>query len=144
MSAPATMAPGAEADLQAGLLQALRANSDVQAIFGTPPRLFDAETDEAAFPFAVLERHECQPSWASGVAGQEHRITFTTASRYGGRQEAKRAVGALRAALERVTLSLPGQALVLAHVVYSDVIRTSDRRRFRGLLRVRIITEEAV
>ena len=31
----------------------------------------------------------------------------------------------------------------LEHVVYGDVMRTADKRAFRGIIRIRIISEEA-
>ena len=58
-------------------------------------------------------------------------------------EAAKEALGALRAACERMVLTLSGQRAVLIQPVYSDVLRAPDLRSFRGLLRVRIITEEA-
>ncbi len=132
---------GAEAALAEAVLEALRSDADVQAVLGNPARLFDDETRGSAFPYAVLERHEQFSADASLVAGAEHRLSFATYSRYGGRIEAKQVLGALRAATDRMDLSLSGQRVVLAHVVYCDAMRTRNRQSFRGVLRVRVITE---
>lgn len=132
-----------DAELIAAVLEALRADLEVQAVLGNPPRVFDDETRGAAYPYAVLERHERLNADVSEVCGAEHRLQFATVSRHGGRMEAKQLLGALRVALERMSLSLPGQRVVLAHVIYSDAMRARDRRSFRGVLRARILTEEA-
>ncbi len=143
MSLDGYLAASAEADLQRALLAALRADPTVQAVFGAPARVFDDETRGAAYPYAVFERHETRPAGAATVEGQEHILTFAVLSRDGGRGEAREALGALRLAVERATLAIDGQTVVLVQPLYADVFRTNDRRRFRGLLRVRIITEEA-
>lgn len=133
----------AEAALERAFLVALRADGAVQAVLGNPARIFDDETAEPVFPCAFLERHEVAERSGSGVAGQAHTITLTVRSRDGGRAAAKEVIGALRAAAEAEDLPLSGQRVVLIQTVYSDVMRTPDLREFRGLIRVRIITEEA-
>jgi len=129
--------------VQAALMDALRADAGVQSVFGDPARVFDAETDEPAFPYAQLETHDLQPAGAALVDGHAHRISLAVFSREGGLQAAKAAVASLRAAVEAADWAVPGWHVVMAHVVYSDVMRTADRRTFRGLIRIRIISEEA-
>lgn len=133
----------AEAALERAFLVALRADADVQAVFGNPARIFDDESPEPVFPYAELERHEVEDRGTSGKAGQAHTLTLSVRSRDDGRAGAKAALGALRAASERAEVALMGQRTVLIQPVYSDVMRARDLRSFRGVLRVRIITEEA-
>lgn len=141
MTLSETLPPDAETALSAALLAGLRADTRLQALLGSPPRLFDGETEAPAYPFALLERHEVTPSDASGVAGLEHRLTLSVRTRESGRAGAMAALGDLRAAVETLDLHLSGQRVVLLHVVYADVLRTQDLRAFRGLLRVRAVTE---
>lgn len=143
MSAPSTLPASAEADVIAALVALLKSDAAVQAEFGTPVRLFDDETDAPAFPFVRLDRVETRDAGSSGVPAQEHRVTLSVASRWGGRIFAKRALGQLRHVLETQDLSVLGQAVVLQQVTFSDVLRAADRRSFRGILQVRIISEEA-
>ena len=133
----------AESRVQKAVMTALRADGDVQRVFGVPARLYDDETEGPAYPYASLERHETVPAGAAGVAGVEHTITFSVTSRFGGRAYTKEAVGVLRAAIERADILPDGQRIVLALPTYGDVFRTSDRQTFRGILRLRIISEEA-
>ena len=132
----------AEAAIQDALMALLRADAGVQAIFGAPARVFDAESDAPIFPHAQLERHEVTPAGAALVDGHEHRLTLAVFSREEGLKAAKAAVAALRAAVERADWSRAGVHVVMAHVVYGDVMRTADKRAFRGIIRIRIISEE--
>ncbi len=133
----------AECRVLKAVMNALRADAGVQAQFGKPPRVYDDETQGPSYPYATLERHETRAQGAAGVAGTEHILTFAVASRFGGRAYAKEALGALRAAVERADIVPDGQIVVLAYPTYGDVFRTRDRQAFRGILRIRIITEEA-
>lgn len=132
----------AETEVQAALLEALRADAGVQAIFGASARIYDDETEAPAFPYAQLERHECRPAGASGGEAHEHFITISVTSRHGGLREAKAALVALREAVDSAGWAGAGRHIVLAHAVYADVMRRFDRRAFRGVIRFRIISEE--
>lgn len=143
MSASDGLLASAEGDLAAAFLEALRSAPDLPEELGAPPRIFDDETRGAAYPYAVLERHETEPAGASLVDGQVHRITLAIYSRHGGRSEAKRLLGALRQAGENANLTLSGQRVVLVLAVYCDVLRAPNLRRFRSLIRFKLITEEA-
>lgn len=143
MSVWSPLPAAAEGDVALAFLEALRADPDVIAEFGSPPRLFDTETRVPAYPYAALERHETERASASGVEGQTHRITLAVYSRHGGHVEAKHLIGTLRRAGEAVNLTLTGQRVVLILAVYSDVLRAPDLKPFRSLVRFKIITEEA-
>lgn len=134
----------AECAVQKAVLGALRSDEGVRAVFGAPPRIYDDETQGPAYPFATLERHETRPAGSAGVPGLEHTLTFAVASRFGGRAYAKEAMGVMRAAIEAASITPDGQRIVLALPTYGDVFRTRDRQAFRGILRIRIISEETV
>ncbi len=131
----------AEGHVQAALLSVLRGDADVAAIFG--PRIYDDESEAPAFPFVRVERHECRPVGASLGEATEHVFTLAVSSRDGGLREARGALAALRAAVDAAEWSLPEGRVALAYTTYSDVMRQADRRAFRGLIRFRIISEEA-
>ncbi|MEQ3648872.1 DUF3168 domain-containing protein [Hyphomonas sp.] len=133
----------AETAIQDALMALLRADAGVQAIYGTPARVFDAESDAPIFPYAQLERHEVTAAGAALVDGHEHRLMLAVFSREDGLKAAKAAVAALRAAVEGADWTAAGVHVVMAHVVYGDVMRTADKRAFRGIIRIRIISEEA-
>ena len=137
------MSGRAEEAVQAALMALLRADAGVKSVFGVPARVFDAESDEPLYPYVLIERHETNPAGASLVNGIEHRITLAAYSQDYGVRGAKECLSTLRAAVEAVDWSVEGQHVVLAQVVYADAMRTADKRAFRGVVRVRIISEEA-
>lgn len=128
--------------LIAAALEALRADAGVQAVLGQPARVYDDETPGPAYPYAVFERHECRAANAINTRGLEHTLQIATYARHGGAQESKAILGALRAAFERLSFDLPSQRVVLVVPTYCDVMRTKNQYLFRGVLRVRIHTEE--
>ena len=125
------------------VLDQLRDDAAVQAVLGQPPRLFDDETCCAAYPYARLERHESIPIETSEIRTVEHKITVASYARFGGLAEAKMVLSCVSEAVTRLNLELEDQNMVLAHVVYCDVMRAPDQRTFRGIIRIRIIMESA-
>ncbi|MEO0608013.1 MAG: DUF3168 domain-containing protein [Pseudomonadota bacterium] len=130
------------ADLVEEVLNALRADPGLQDALGTPARIFDTETEAAAFPYIVLERYQRTDTSVSQAVCAEHSLQFVSFSDYGGQVEAKRLLSRLRLALQRMQISPAGQNVVLVHPAFSDVMRTRNPQISRGLLRVRIHTEE--
>jgi hypothetical protein len=130
-------------DMAGALLAALRGDGAVQAVFGSPARLYDDESEAPAFPFARLERHEMRTLPAAGGDTAEDILTLSVSSRHGGLREAKACLDTLREAFGRVEWSVPGRSIGLAYTLYADVMRQSDRRAFRGVIRFRIFSEEA-
>lgn len=131
----------AEGYVQDALLSVLRAHAHVAAIFG--PRIYDDESEAPAYPFVRMERHECRPAGASGGEASEHVFTLAVSSRDGGLREARGALAALREAVDEAEWTLPEGRVALAVTTYSDAMRQADRRAFRGIIRFRIIAEEA-
>jgi hypothetical protein len=129
-----------EAAVQAALMAGLKRDVGVVAAFGDPPRVYDDETRAPAFPFVRIERHESVPT---GTGDIEHKITLAVTSREGGLWQAKDALSAIRAAAEGMSWDVAGYHVVMAHVIYADTMRASDAESYRGLIRIRIISEEA-
>ena len=131
-----------EHDLVAAILTALRVDAIVQAALGNPARVYDDETPGPAYPYAVIERHESQAANGVSTRGLDHTVQIATYSRHGGAYEAKRLLSALRAAFETLQITLPEQRVVLIVPTYCDAMRTKNQYLFRGVLRVRVVTEE--
>ena len=124
------------------VLTALRGDADMQAAFGTPARLFDHETDAPVYPYVMLERHESSAADRVNKRGLEHTLHFATYTRYGGVERAKSLLGVLRGGVERLSLTGLDQRVTLILPTYSDVLRTKSLHVLRGVLRVRLYTEE--
>lgn len=124
------------------ILDSLRADSSVQAVLGNPARIFDGETTAPAYPYAVLERHESKDTSASGVLSAAHHLQFAVLSRTDGQRGSREIISVLRTALQRLPRALDGQQIVLIHPTYSDTMRSRGVKTYRGVLRVRIHSEE--
>ena len=131
-----------DADLVAEVLNALRADPGLQDVLGFPARIYDDETAAAAYPYVLLERYQRTDTSVSEALCAEHSLQFVSLSDYGGHVEAKRLLTRLRLALQRLQIHPVGQRVVLIHPTFSDVMRTRNPLILRGLLRVRIHTEE--
>lgn len=129
-------------DLIHEVLTALRSDTGLQQLLGSPARIFDAGSDAPPYPYILLERYERVDTSVSEAICAEHRLQFASLSDQGGRSGAKQLLTALRLALQRMQLSPVNQRVILVHPTYSDVMRARNPRFLRGLLRVRIHTEE--
>lgn len=124
------------------LLAEVRADASLQELLGDSARIFDGETEGAVYPYVLLERHERLDKSVTDVACAEHRFQFASLSQQDGQRGARRLLSTLRIALERVSRTLEGQTIVLIQPTYSDAMRTRGRHLYRGVLRVRVHTEE--
>jgi hypothetical protein len=103
-----------------------------QRIHATSPRL-------PTYPCVVVTRSEGRPLPEGD--GIEHVLTLTCASRFGGPEEARALVAAVRAALHDAKPSLSGRRLVTLRVPYADCFAGADRETTLGIVRVRAVTE---
>ena len=141
MSADGFLA-NSETELLSTLLAALRGDTESVDLLGDPPRIFDGDAVSAIEPYIDVERFETTESSVSGMRGFEHLLQFAVHSRHGGLVEAKAILGALRQALEGLSLNLITQRVTLIIPTYCDVMRSKSAQTFRGVFRVRIHTEE--
>jgi hypothetical protein len=132
-----------ERALHAAVLSLLKTAPAVKALVGG--RVHDEPPVDAVHPYLALSRAETR-SWGSsggGAAGEgvEHVLTLTCVSRFGGTEEAKAVVAAVRAALQDARPVLDGHRVVTLRAAYGDVFRAADWRFTYGVLRVRAVTE---
>jgi hypothetical protein len=103
-----------------------------QRIHATAPRL-------PTYPCVVVTRSEGRPIGENDAI--EHVLTATCASRFGGPEEARALVAAVRVALHDARPTLTGRRLVNLRVPYADVFAGADRETTLGVVRVRAVTE---
>lgn len=127
--------------LHKALFDHLRADADLAALLGDPPRVHDETPAQPVWPLVVFGRAETRPWGGLDGEGLEHALTLTALSRFDGAEEARAIVAALRARLHNAELPLDGWRLVNLRVTYGDVFRAADGRGFRGVIRVRAVTE---
>lgn len=130
-----------ERALQKAVLAHLRADAALQPLLGDPPRVHDEPPADPVYPFVTLSRAESRPWGGLGGEGVEHAITLTCVSRFGGTEEAKAVVAALRVSLHGADLGLDDNRLVNLRATFADVFRAADWRSTYGVLRLRAVTE---
>ena len=125
--------------LQAAVLTRLRADASLTALLAG--RIYDEPPASPLYPYVTLGRAETRPWGGVDGEGVEHAITLTCVSRFGGAEEAKAVVAALRASLHGAEFALTDHRLVNLRASFADVFRASDWRSTFGVLRVRAVTE---
>lgn len=131
----------ATAALEAEIRRVLSASAEVQAKFGAPARLVEGETARAAFPFIRLARHEIRPEEPGAGGPIEHRVSLEIYSRAGGRDEANTLIALVSNILRSASLSPEGHRVILFFPVFSDVFLRRDGSTYRGLLRMKALSE---
>lgn len=126
--------------LQSALISALRDDAGLTALIGSGA-VHDGAPQGAAFPHVALA--DLASLDYSDISGdrQEHYATFLAWSREGGRRQSLEILGAMTAVLDAAPLALAGHDLVNLAVERTEARRESDGRTWRGLMRVRAVTE---
>lgn len=130
-----------EAALQKAMIAWLKADEGVQALLGHPARIWDEPPAERQWPHLIVGRAESRPV-AAGDCGVEHRISLTCISRFGGTEEARAVIAAIRASLHEATLEADGVRTINLRATFSDVFRAPDLKRTYAVIRLRAVTEE--
>ncbi len=130
-----------ERALQQALLTKLRANPDLVALLGTPPRVYDEPPTDPVYPYVSLGRSETRPWGGLDSEGLEHVLSLTVVSVFGGSEEAKAVMALVRLSLHGASLTLDGHRLINLRVTYADLFRAADWRSTYGVLRLRAVTE---
>lgn len=121
------------------LVATLKAAPAVTAVVGQ--RIHAMAPRLPTYPCVVVSRSEGRPVGGVDGEGIEHLLTLTCASRFGGPEEARALVAAVRAALHDAKPTLAGRRLVNLRVPYADVFAGADRETTLGIVRVRAVTE---
>lgn len=127
--------------LEAEIRRVLSQSQDMRAEFGSPIRLVEGEAARAAFPFIRLARHETRPDLPVPGGSVEHRISLEVLSRHGGRDTAGSLVSLIADVLRGGSLEPEGHRIILFYPVFLDVFLRADGSTYRGLLRLRALTE---
>lgn len=132
---------GAEAALEVAILSLLAADAGVRAALGDPLRVSEAGEGRPAYPYLEVAQHVSEPRDAADAEASEHRVDIYMLSRAGGRQAAKDAVAAARAALRNGALAMEGWRCILLAPAFTDLMWLRAGNVFRAHLRVRAIIE---
>ena len=113
----------------------------VQAVLGTPPRLYDNPPEDPVFPYLTYGPMRSEDISADGAVMSAHTLTLHIWSRYGGRAQVMEVLAAVTSALQSGELSLPDINLARAQVSYTDIFRAPDGLTLHGLIRFSLTTD---
>jgi hypothetical protein len=129
--------------VQDALYAALTAYAPLQALLGTPLRLYDHVPHDAVFPFMTLGEMQAEPFDTLDHNGMAQRVTLHVWSRARGRKESKVILDALYQRLHQGSLTITGQKLLLCRFAGAEVALDDDGLTYHGLAQYRIITQTA-
>lgn len=123
-----------------GLHTALSNDLGVAAIFGSPPRLYDAVPEDPAYPYLSYGEMRSSAIGGDDSPVYSHLATLHIWSRYQGRAEIIACLAALTAALES-DVHINDVHLVSSNILYADHFRAPDGRTLHGVIRLNLTTE---
>lgn len=134
--------PSSGTSLQSALVSALTSDTQLASALGGR-KVYDAPPPGAAMPYVTLGQ-STERDWSTGSdEGREHTVTLLVWSRARGRSETHDLMGHLRRVLHDGALTLDGWRLVALRHELSEVRRDNDGETWRGLVRLRAVTEPA-
>lgn len=126
--------------LERGVLDALRADADVQAVLGAPARVFDGGAEAPAYPYLELVRHSIEDVSGADAPMWRHELDLAVMTSVGGRDEAKAAADAVRRVVDADGVAVDEYRVVVGVVRFVDVVRATTHT-WRALVRLRLVVE---
>ena len=127
--------------VQQAVIAALTASAEVQAVLGSPPRLYDHVPPGALFPYVVYGPVHVAPHDTKTEVGFEQIITLDIWSRYRGGRETRDIFQALYDTLHRASLSVSGQVFLSCEFHSADLSLDGDGLTYHAAARFSIITQ---
>ncbi len=128
--------------LQRALRDALIADADLTALLGGAA-IYDDVPQATQFPYVSIGP-VIVSDWSTATeAGLEHRLTLDVWSRAPGKREVLKLLDAMRGILDGAALGLSDTVLVNLRIEGYEARRDEDGLTYRGVLRLRAVTEPA-
>ena len=126
--------------LQTAVYASLMADAGVKAEIGDPARIYDAPPVDAIFPYLTIGETKTRP--LTGIDGAvEHDVRLYAYSKYAGRLEIKRIMGAVYDALHDAPLQPQDHHLISLRFVFNDAFRRTDGVTYQAVSRFRAVTQ---
>ena len=130
-------------DLQAAIVAALKADTELVALLGDADRVLDRVPPGRDFPFIAIGRTSIRDWSTDDRTGGEHLVTLRCWSRATSRAEVLAVAERMTAALEGLTGVRGDRRIVSLEPVSSDHGYEPADRAWRATLRFRSLTEPA-
>lgn len=125
-------------NLQEGLQSKLAASTAMQALLGSPLRLYDHPPASTAYPFVLYGDQQASPLDTKDTTGLELSLTLTSYSRARGRRELRQIESAIYNALHQQTITVSGASFCQCQFTGSTQRLESDGLTYRGEMTFRI------
>jgi hypothetical protein len=127
--------------LQAAMRGALETNSDLIALMGNPPRIYDRVPGDAQLPYVSFGDWKVDENDTDDARIDSHVVMIDVWSSYAGLKQAKAIAIVIEAALHGAALTLTGYALVDLSFVASVFTQDQKEQISRATLRFRALTQ---
>jgi hypothetical protein len=128
-------------NVQEAMLGALSASADVQALLGSPVRVYDHVPDDAVFPYVAFGPANVTPYDNLTDVGFEQVITLNIWSRYRGGKETRDIFQSIYDTLHRASLTIDGQTFVSCDFHSADFSLDSDGLTYFCAARFSLVTQ---
>lgn len=128
--------------LPEAMLSALSANAGVQALLGSPARVYDHRPAMATFPYVVLSLGDGRDIGTKTIAVVSQAITFQAFSRQRAGREVRQILAALRAALQDSALVLGAGQVARCQEELASVRYDEKSEASTGLARYRVVVSD--
>ena len=134
--------PSSSWALQKAIHACLTADAVTLALIGGP-RIYDDVPRQPVFPYVTYGQSTVR-DWSTGTDdAHEHIVTLHVWTRATGRKPAHEISSAIELALDQQVLILDGHRLISLRHEFTDVRREPDSETWRGIVRLRAVTEPA-
>lgn len=127
--------------VQEAVYGALTSSSIVQALIGSPARVYDVVPPSAQFPYITLGDVVVKEFDTKDQTGFEQSLTLHVWSRYRGRKELKQIVQTIYDVLHNAALTVTGANYVSCVFQSASTLQENDGLTLHGILRYRIIVQ---
>jgi hypothetical protein len=119
----------------------LMSDAPLQALIGTPARIYDVVPPDAQFPYVTLGDMTVRDFDTKDRTGFEQVCVLHAWSRYRGRKELKSILQAIFDRLHQAALSVAGGDFVSCQFLSCSVGAENDGLTLHGVMRLRIVVQ---
>lgn len=127
--------------VQDAVYAVLAADAGVQAVLGSPARIYDHVPPDATFPFLTLGAVQAEVFDTRERAGMRQTLVLHVWSRYRGQQETKNILGAIYTVLHQGGFTVAGHELAACRWRSAETLLDDDGLTRHGVAQYEIITQ---
>jgi hypothetical protein len=126
---------------QEAVYGSLATYTNLQALIGNPPRIYDVIPPDAVFPYVTLGDISVRDYDTKDRTGFEQTLVLHAWSRYRGRKELKNILQTVYDRLHRATLTITGNDFVSCQFLSLNLGAENDGLTLHGVMRFRLIVQ---